>query len=128
MASGGLCGHGVMRMMLKRLGQYQAQSALRNTERKCQQMTKTLAWPDAGRRDGLSNATLWWLLFLGVDMKKIMLSIGKDLTSDYAYLKTRNDLQTLPLEDQRKFFEDAIKEMTTAIRRIDFVLQLQPHK
>jgi hypothetical protein len=61
-------------------------------------------------------------------MKKIMLSVGKDLTSDYAYLKTRNDLQTLPLEDQRKFFEDAIKEMTTAIRRIDFVLQVQPHK
>ena len=84
--------------------------------------------PDADRKDGSSNATLWWLLFLGVDMKKIMLSVGKDLTLDYAYLKTRNDLQTLPLEDQKKFFEDAIKEMTTAIRRIDFVLQLQPHK
>jgi hypothetical protein len=35
-------------------------------------------------------------------MKKIMLSIGKDLTSDYVYLKTRNDLQTLSLEDQKK--------------------------
>ena len=44
-------------------------------------------------------------------MKKIMLSIGKDLTLDYAYLKTRNHLQTLPLEDQKKFFEDAIKEL-----------------
>ena len=60
-------------------------------------------------------------------MKKIMLSIGKDLTSDYVYLKTRNDLQTLSLEDQKKLFEDAIKEMTTAVHRIDFVLQLQPH-
>jgi hypothetical protein len=61
-------------------------------------------------------------------MKKIMLSIGKDLTLDYVYLKTRNDLQTLALEDQKKLFEDAIKEMTTAVRQIDFVLQLQPHK
>ena len=61
-------------------------------------------------------------------MKKIMLSIGKDLTLDYVYLKTRNDLQTLALEDQKKLFEDAIKEMTTAVRQIDFVLQLQLHK
>ena len=91
-------------------------------------MTKTLAWPDADRRDGSLNATLLWPRFLGVDMKKIMLSIGKDLTSDYAYLKTRNHLQTLPLEEQKKFFEDAIKEMTTAIHRINAVLQVQPHK
>jgi hypothetical protein len=34
MASGGLYGHGVMGMMLKRLGQCQAQSASKNTERK----------------------------------------------------------------------------------------------
>jgi hypothetical protein len=61
-------------------------------------------------------------------MRKIMLSIGKDLTLDYVYLKTRNDLQTLALEDQKKLFEDAIKEMTIAVRQIDFVLQLQPHK
>jgi hypothetical protein len=52
MANGGLCGHGVMGMMLKRLGQSQAQSASKNTERKCQQMTKTLAWPDVDRKDG----------------------------------------------------------------------------
>jgi len=32
-------------------------------------MTKTLAWPDADRKDGSSNATRLWLLFLGVDMK-----------------------------------------------------------
>jgi hypothetical protein len=32
-------------------------------------MTKTLAWPDAARKDGSSNATLWWLLFLGVNME-----------------------------------------------------------
>jgi len=61
-------------------------------------------------------------------MKKIMLSIGKDLTLDYVYLKTRNDLQTLALEDQKKLFEDAIKEMTIAVRQLDFVLQLQLHK
>ena len=61
-------------------------------------------------------------------MKKIMLSNGKDLTLDYAYLKTRNHLQTLTLEDQKKFFEDAIKEMTTAIHRINVLLQVQPHK
>jgi hypothetical protein len=53
MASGGLCGHGVMALMLKRLGQCQAQSESKNTERKCQQMTKTLDWPDADRKDGL---------------------------------------------------------------------------
>jgi hypothetical protein len=52
MASGGLCGHGVMEMTLKRLGQCQAQSASKNTARKCQPMTKTLAWQDAGKKDG----------------------------------------------------------------------------
>jgi hypothetical protein len=61
-------------------------------------------------------------------MKKIMLSVGKDITSDYVYLKTRSDLQRLALEDQKKFYEDAIKEMTIAVHQIDFVLQLQPHK
>jgi len=61
-------------------------------------------------------------------MKKIMLSIGKDSTLDYVYLKTRNDLQTLPLEDQKKLFEDAIMEMKIAVRQIDLVLQLQPHR
>jgi hypothetical protein len=92
------------------------------------QTTKTLTLPDVDRKDGSSNATHLWPRFLGVDMKKIMLSIGKDLSSDYAYLKTRNHLQTLSLEDQKKFFEDAIKEMTTAIHRINVVLQVQPHK
>ena len=61
-------------------------------------------------------------------MKKIMLSIGKDSTLDYVYLKTRNDLQTLPLEDQKKLFEDAIMEMKIAVRQIDLVLRLQPHR
>ena len=32
-------------------------------------MIKTLAWPDVDRKDGSSNVTLWWPLFLGVDMK-----------------------------------------------------------
>jgi hypothetical protein len=32
-------------------------------------MTKTLAWPDAARKDGSSNATLLWPLFLGVNME-----------------------------------------------------------
>ena len=32
-------------------------------------MTKTSAWPDADKKDGSSNATLLWLLFLGVDME-----------------------------------------------------------
>jgi hypothetical protein len=68
MASGGPCGHGVMGMMLKRLGQCQAQSASRNTATKCQPMTKTLALPGADRKDGLLNATLLWPRFLGVDM------------------------------------------------------------
>lgn len=61
-------------------------------------------------------------------MKKIMFSIGKDLTSDYVYLKTRDSLQKLSLEDQKKFYEDAIKEMTTTVHRLNVVLQLQPHK
>jgi hypothetical protein len=52
MASGGLCGHGVMELTLKRLGQCQAQSASKNIEKKCQPMTKTLTLPDAGRKDG----------------------------------------------------------------------------
>jgi hypothetical protein len=32
-------------------------------------MTKTSVWPDAAKKDGSSNATLWWLLFLGVNME-----------------------------------------------------------
>jgi hypothetical protein len=66
MANGGLCGHGVMGLMLKRLGQCQAQTESGNTERKCQPMTKTLTLPDAGRKDGSLNATHLWPRFLGV--------------------------------------------------------------
>jgi len=53
MASGGLCGHGVMGLMLKRLGQCQALIALGNIERKRVQTIKTLTLPDVGRKDGL---------------------------------------------------------------------------
>jgi hypothetical protein len=52
MASGGHCGHGVMGMTLKPLGQCQAQTESGNIEKKCQPMTKTLVWPDADRKDG----------------------------------------------------------------------------
>jgi hypothetical protein len=52
MASGGLCGHGVMMKMQLHLGQCQALIALGNIARRCQQTTKTLALPDAGRKDG----------------------------------------------------------------------------
>jgi hypothetical protein len=53
MASGGLCGHGVMGLMLKRLGQCQALIGSGNTARKRVQTIKTLTLPDAGRKDGL---------------------------------------------------------------------------
>lgn len=69
MASGGHCGHGVRVWMQLRLVQCQASSASGNTEKRCQPMTKTLAWLDAARKDGSSNATLWWLRFLGVNME-----------------------------------------------------------
>lgn len=64
MASGGHCGHGVRVKTLKRLVQFQALSAFGNIGTRCQPMTKTLAWPDADRKDELSNATLWWPRFL----------------------------------------------------------------
>jgi hypothetical protein len=51
MASGGLCGHGVMGLMLKRLGQCQALIAFGNTATKRVQTIKTLTLPDAGRKD-----------------------------------------------------------------------------
>jgi hypothetical protein len=53
MASGGLCGHGVMVKMPLPLAQYQALIEFGNTERKRVQTIKTLTLPDAGRRDGL---------------------------------------------------------------------------
>jgi hypothetical protein len=52
MASGGLCGHGVMLKMLSRLGQCQAQIESGNTAIKRVQMTKTLTLPDVDRKDG----------------------------------------------------------------------------
>jgi hypothetical protein len=53
MASGGLCGHGVMLKMPLHLVQCQALIALGNTARKRAQTIKTLTLPDAGRKDGL---------------------------------------------------------------------------
>jgi hypothetical protein len=53
MASGGLCGHGVMKRMPLHLVPCQALIAFGNIERKRVQTIKTLTLPDAGRRDGL---------------------------------------------------------------------------
>jgi hypothetical protein len=53
MASGGLCGHGVMKMMPLHLVPCQALIESGNTARKRVQTIKTLTLPDAGRKDGL---------------------------------------------------------------------------
>jgi hypothetical protein len=53
MASGGLCGLGVMKKMQLHLGQCQALIAFGNIARKRVQTIKTLTLPDAGRKDGL---------------------------------------------------------------------------
>jgi hypothetical protein len=53
MASGGLCGLGVMKRMQLHLVPCQALIALGNTARKRVQMIKILTLPDAGRKDGL---------------------------------------------------------------------------
>jgi hypothetical protein len=53
MASGGLCGHGVMKKMPLHLVPCQALIELENTATKRVQMTKTLTLPDAGSKDAL---------------------------------------------------------------------------
>jgi hypothetical protein len=53
MASGGLCGLGVMKKMQLHLGQCQALIAFGNIARKRVQTIKTLTLPDAGSKDGL---------------------------------------------------------------------------
>jgi hypothetical protein len=53
MASGGLCGLGVMKRMPLHLVQCQALTESENIERKRVQTIKTLTLPDAGRKDGL---------------------------------------------------------------------------
>jgi hypothetical protein len=53
MASGGLCGHGVMRMMQLHLVPCQALIESGNTATKRVQTIKILTLPDAGRKDGL---------------------------------------------------------------------------
>jgi hypothetical protein len=53
MASGGHCGHGVMKRMPLHLGQCQALIALGNIATKRVQTIKTLTLPDAGSKDGL---------------------------------------------------------------------------
>jgi hypothetical protein len=53
MASGGLCGHGVMKRMPLPLVPCQALIESGNIARKRVQTIKTLTLPDAGRRDGL---------------------------------------------------------------------------
>jgi hypothetical protein len=52
MASGGLCGHGVMGMMRKHLVPCQALIESENTATKRVQTIKTLTLPDAGSKDG----------------------------------------------------------------------------
>jgi hypothetical protein len=110
MASGGLCGRGVRVKMQLHLVQCQASSASGNTERKCQLMTKTSAWPDAGKKDGSLNATLWWLLFLGVDMKIVLdvqlssFGINIDVQPDKAINK-------MPSFEQQAIAEEAIRAL-----------------
>jgi hypothetical protein len=53
MASGGLCGHGVMKKMQLHLVPCQALIESGNTARKRVQTIKTLTLPDAGKKDGL---------------------------------------------------------------------------
>jgi hypothetical protein len=110
MASGGHCGHGVMARMQLRLVPCQAQSASGNTEKRCQPMTKTLAWPDADRKDGSLNATLLWLLFLGVNMKIVLdvqlsnFGINIDVQPDRAINK-------MPSFEQQAIAEEAIRAL-----------------
>lgn len=56
-------------------------------------------------------------------MKAILLSIGRDSTSEYAYLRTRTALAKLSVADQKRFLEKAATEIETAIRRLDAVSQ-----
>jgi hypothetical protein len=110
MASGGHCGHGVMMKMQLHLGQCQAQRESKNTERKCQQTTKTLAWPDAGRKDGSLNATHLWPRFLGVNMKIVLdvqlssFGINIDVQPDKAINKMSG-------ADQQAIAEEAIRAL-----------------
>jgi hypothetical protein len=118
MASGGLCGHGVMGMMLKRLGQCQAQSASKNTERKCQQTTKTLALLDADRKDGSLNATHLWPRFLGVNMKIVLdvqlssFGINIDVQPDKAINKMSGPEQQAIAEEAIRALEHYIVMVT----------------
>ena len=110
MASGGHCGHGVMGLMPLPLGQCQAQNESKNTERKCQQMTKTLAWPDAGKKQGQLNATHLWPRFLGVDMKKIIAYCGLNSKTGSTYLLLKDHFHKLSRDDQMNALTELIEE------------------
>jgi hypothetical protein len=81
-------------------------------------MTKTLAWPDAARKDGSSNATLWWLRFLGVDMKIVLdvqlssFGINIDVQPDKAINKMTGPEQQAIAEEAIRALEHYIVMVT----------------
>jgi hypothetical protein len=110
MASGGLCGLGVMKKMPLPLVQCQALIEFGNTATRRVQTIKTLTLPDVGRKDGLLNATLLWPRFLGVNMKIVLdvqlssFGINIDVQPDRA-------IDNMSGADQQAIAEEAIRAL-----------------
>ena len=54
-------------------------------------------------------------------MKKVFISVGFDDEMDCAYLRTRTAMAKLSLQDQKRFLEQAVTEIETAIFRLNAV-------